>query len=372
MNTIFLLIGMTASSLGLATTADRNSIESLKNIIEVSNLLIGTVDSSEQAGSNRNYQDVTIETCPVIIRDLPGYETNSKFLYVDQSLTLWQGSPYRQRFVKISAGRDGKTINSTIYLPKIEKSQLVGLCRKSISERVFLYDAIGTPSCLVNMRKLGKSWIGSTPANGCPSTRGSAKYTTSELVLNETGLISWDRGWNQDGKQVWGAVEGPYVFKKVDAVKHDIHVNAVARRLTGQFNNFKQADEDPENYLPLSYNNCSVKLINSNFPPNSRVIAIEQNANTDTVNFNKLRVLVVTKPGGEFSHYDAKTSTWEIEDKEKYRGLCSEPAEERIADANDMIIEKCPLYFKINSERNYIGETPGGGCKSEYRGASRL
>ena len=37
-----------------------------------------------------------------------------------------------------------------------------------------------------------------------------------------------------------------------------------------------------------------------------------------------------------------------------------------------MIIEKCPLYFKINSERNYIGETPGGGCKSEYRGASRL
>jgi hypothetical protein len=41
-----------------------------------------------------------------------------------------------------------------------------------------------------------------------------ASYATSEVVIYSDKLISWDRGWNDEGKQVWGAQKGGYVFLK--------------------------------------------------------------------------------------------------------------------------------------------------------------
>ena len=140
-------------------------------------------------------------------------------------------------------------------------------------------------------------------------------------------MNSWDRGWNANGVQVWGAVEGPYQFIKVNPETSDIHVNAVARRLTGDFNSFKQAKKDPKNFLPLRFNNCHIKLENSNFPANSRAILIDQTANTEKLKFNRVRFLVVTKPEGEFSDFDAKTSNWALKDGDKYHGLCDKPVE---------------------------------------------
>ena len=32
--------------------------------------------------------------------------------------------------------------------------------------------------------------------------------------MEEEVLTSWDRGFDSNDKQVWGATSGPYVFKK--------------------------------------------------------------------------------------------------------------------------------------------------------------
>jgi hypothetical protein len=34
-------------------------------------------------------------------------------------------------------------------------------------------------------------------------------------VIKAEELISWDRGWNNADKQVWGAVKGGYHFVKI-------------------------------------------------------------------------------------------------------------------------------------------------------------
>ncbi|MFS7940324.1 putative chromophore lyase CpcT/CpeT [Helianthus anomalus] len=45
------------------------------------------------------------------------------------------------------------------------------------------------------------------------STNG-ASYCTSELaVLKNNEIHTWDRGYDDDGKQVWGVKNGPYEFK---------------------------------------------------------------------------------------------------------------------------------------------------------------
>jgi hypothetical protein len=41
-----------------------------------------------------------------------------------------------------------------------------------------------------------------------------ASYATSEVVITDEQLLSWDRGWDANGKQVWGAETGGYIFVK--------------------------------------------------------------------------------------------------------------------------------------------------------------
>ncbi|TYH42172.1 hypothetical protein ES332_D11G045300v1 [Gossypium tomentosum] len=45
-----------------------------------------------------------------------------------------------------------------------------------------------------------------------------ATYCTSELtILKNNEIHTWDRGYDDDGNQVWGVKEGPYEFKPAPA-----------------------------------------------------------------------------------------------------------------------------------------------------------
>jgi hypothetical protein len=88
-----------------------------------------------------------------------------------------------------------------------EETKLSALTNDSLIDRqgcgIFLHkNEVGTFS-------------GSTPGKECLSTLRGAAYATSEVVIYTDKLISWDRGWDKNDKQVWGAVKGGYVFKKL-------------------------------------------------------------------------------------------------------------------------------------------------------------
>ncbi|CAA3014757.1 chromophore lyase CRL, chloroplastic [Olea europaea subsp. europaea] len=59
---------------------------------------------------------------------------------------------------------------------------------------------------------------GSTPPDGFPNTWNGASYSTSELaVLKNNEIHTWNRGYDDDGNQVWGGKGGPYEFKPAPA-----------------------------------------------------------------------------------------------------------------------------------------------------------
>ncbi|XP_022771197.1 chromophore lyase CRL, chloroplastic-like isoform X3 [Durio zibethinus] len=59
---------------------------------------------------------------------------------------------------------------------------------------------------------------GSTPPGGFPNSWNGATYCTSELsILKNNEIHTWDRGYDDDGNQVWGVKEGPYEFKSAPA-----------------------------------------------------------------------------------------------------------------------------------------------------------
>ncbi|NJS15125.1 MAG: hypothetical protein HC788_11545 [Sphingopyxis sp.] len=44
---------------------------------------------------------------------------------------------------------------------------------------------------------------------------GGAKYATSEAFVRSQSIETWDRGYAENGEQVWGSKAGPYRFMKV-------------------------------------------------------------------------------------------------------------------------------------------------------------
>ena len=49
----------------------------------------------------------------------------------------------------------------------------------------------------------------------CPSILYGANYTTSEVEIFNDKIISWDRGFDINNNQVWGATNGGYIFNKI-------------------------------------------------------------------------------------------------------------------------------------------------------------
>ena len=57
---------------------------------------------------------------------------------------------------------------------------------------------------------------GSTNEDDCKGSFKGATYTTTEFVIYLHEVISWERGWDDDGNQKWGPTNGPYIYSKVE------------------------------------------------------------------------------------------------------------------------------------------------------------
>jgi len=75
-------------------------------------------------------------------------------------------------------------------------------------------DSLSTrKGCSVFLKKTDKTrFEGSTKERDCESDLRGAKYASSKVTLTSESLESWDQGFDADGKQVWGATKGAYVF----------------------------------------------------------------------------------------------------------------------------------------------------------------
>ena len=59
------------------------------------------------------------------------------------------------------------------------------------------------------------SFKGGTEGKGYSNTLRGASYATMEVVVSEKQMMTWDRGYNASGTQVWGSIHGGYEFKKL-------------------------------------------------------------------------------------------------------------------------------------------------------------
>jgi len=181
---------------------------------EVAALLSGTFDSTAQAVADpAGFRAVRLVAVPVPASRLG---TGGPVLYLEQALLATPDRPYRQRFYRIEETADGGVV-SRVFEPK-DPLAVSGKWRDPSDLALFgPGDVVERIGCAVRLKKTGEAWEGGTEGKGCPSALSGARYATSRVRLVPGRMESWDRGYDVEDRQVWGAKDGPYVFERRSA-----------------------------------------------------------------------------------------------------------------------------------------------------------
>lgn len=186
-----------------------------QQVEEVANYLIGVMDTTEQAAAIPDAPSVRMTTCEIELEETEAKSQPSPtiFLYQEQALTDKLDQPYRQRFLKITPSENQQQVESITFKPKQPES-LIGLCHQPDSERVIKMAELGENHCSVFLQQNGSGYLGNTESEGCATNFRGAVKITNTITLNAAGMDTLDRGFNAAGKQVWGAENRPYQFRR--------------------------------------------------------------------------------------------------------------------------------------------------------------
>jgi hypothetical protein len=172
----------------------------------------GNFDSELQSQQDSDFFHINLKMLPI----WPEYSNDNLFyLYVEQAMASTMDKPYRQRIYKVEKMNDNSFV-SHIYM-MTEQERFIG---KNGADEIFKQVS---PDSL--QRKDGcevyltfdpakNNFTGSTGEKTCPSDLRGASYASSKVTIENGMMVSWDQGFNADGKQVWGAVKGGYIFRK--------------------------------------------------------------------------------------------------------------------------------------------------------------
>jgi len=171
--------------------------------------MTGSFSSKEQAEKDTNYFNIELEMVQ-IWKD----RTDGPWIYLEQAIADYKDRPYRQRVYQLKNQADLR-IESIIYtIP--DPLRFAGDYKKEFPLLRITPDSLTLrEDCEVVLYMTDNGYFeGSTLDNNCKCDLYGASYVKSEVEIYHDKLISWDRGFNENGEQVWGATEGGYIFKK--------------------------------------------------------------------------------------------------------------------------------------------------------------
>ncbi|MEN0063302.1 MAG: chromophore lyase CpcT/CpeT [Myxococcota bacterium] len=177
----------------------------------LNDFLVGEFDSSAQADRNPEYFSIQLLTCEVSAPEL-----GDLVVYVEQAVLETADQPYRQRLYVIEDDAEDPTRAFTKVFTLNDETAAIGLCGSETRPTFARADVELRTGCGVDVTWNDKeqTFSGGTTGQRCSSSLSGASYATSEVTIREDRVDSWDRGYDESGTQVWGAVAGPYRFRR--------------------------------------------------------------------------------------------------------------------------------------------------------------
>lgn len=174
--------------------------------------MTGAFSSEAQSAEDGDFFDIRLHMVPIWeSRD------DGPWLYVEQAAASRLDAPYRQRIYRLRATDDGRFGSAVYEFPEPlgyagaweEPSRFDGLSSSDLTLRTGCEILLGWDQGTSSFR-------GSTQDRACLSSLRGATWASSEVSITEEGLLTWDRGFDDAGEQVWGATKAGYRFDRVD------------------------------------------------------------------------------------------------------------------------------------------------------------
>jgi hypothetical protein len=193
-------------ALALLLLAPATHAEDLPTLVE---WMTGSFSSEAQAKADEAYFDIRLEMVPIWTDREDGV-----WLYVEQAAATARERPYRQRVYRVTEAVEGRFASEVFELP--EPLRFAGAWRDPAEFEALTPDSLSArEGCAVHLlRRDDGTFTGSTDGDACKSSLRGASYATSIVTIGSAGIESWDRGFDAEGTQVWGAEAGPYVFRR--------------------------------------------------------------------------------------------------------------------------------------------------------------
>ena len=179
------------------------------DLARLTSVMTGTFDSRAQAEADEAFFNIRLVMLPIWEDRADG-----PWLYVEQAVAASADRPYRQRVYRLESAADGVLLSHVYTLPG-DPLAYAGAWEGRAMEGLTPADLVLREGCSIRLSaEPDGTFVGGTVGTGCASDLRGATYATSEVRITPERLVSWDRGWDHAGEQVWGAVTGGYVFVK--------------------------------------------------------------------------------------------------------------------------------------------------------------
>lgn len=201
---------------GCSSTEHARHAADAPSLARLLELMTGTFSSAQQAAADPdNYRDIRLVMTPVWADRADG-----PWLYVEQAAATSLDKPYRQRVYRITELPSGEFESAVFTLPG-DPLRFAGAWRSARPlDDVAPSDLDRRGGCSMFIRAQSRDlYAGSTRGNRCASDLRGARFATSEATITPEGMITWDRGFDENGSQVWGATKAGYRFDRVAAAR---------------------------------------------------------------------------------------------------------------------------------------------------------
>lgn len=202
-----LLVILIASSIFTANAQSKKNQNKETYLNELVTIMQGHYSSEKQSVADTSYFNISLRMVPI-------WKNKGYYLFVEQALFKKQDKPYRVRIYKLV--QDGDKLISQIYTLKNEKEWIGKGNTPEAFESLTENDIELKQGCEVVLKRIDKNkFVGQTGEKTCPSELRGASYATSKVTVLENQILSWDQGFDKEGKQVWGAEKAGYIFEKL-------------------------------------------------------------------------------------------------------------------------------------------------------------
>lgn len=184
----------------------RNASEDLTRLADY---MTGFFSSLEQSQNDPTFYDIHLHMARIWPNQKNGY-----WLYVEQAVA--GKDPYRQRVYHVSEPMPGR-FTSKVYELEGPEAFIGAWNDKTPFDLITPENLVDRPGCTIYLvKETDGTFRGATNQKDCLSALRGSTYATSQVRMKPDLLISWDRGYDDNDKQVWGAIKSGYHFDKLE------------------------------------------------------------------------------------------------------------------------------------------------------------